>query len=330
LNAGLPFRDQLETLRTDLTHPPLMYLLERVWMRAFGPTDNAVKLLVVLVNTSAITLFAVFAAYVVRVWRLASALFCTAYLQIDGVPNLARGYSLGLLLTIVALLAWELWRRRPMAQYLVLWAASMVLLVHTHYVGFFARAFFDRERAIRHRPWRFAIVAGSSARPSFHGFAAVLPVVPCPRLGTTTAGREELVADSRQDAVSFPVLPARGRESVRGRRGPSPKAAATDRERGNPRASLPSRARRRRIRAGATRALRRRTLRLWSTFLLAASDRRPACFLLAVHPALDARFLAFVLLMYWLPWRCSRSRGTAGGRILYAVSSWLVTSIACR
>src|SRR5207244_1599728 len=71
----------------------------------------------------------------IRSWKLASLLFWTALLQIDGVPNLARGYSLGILLTIVAMIAFERWRRDARFKWLAAWTVTMIYLSYTHYVG---------------------------------------------------------------------------------------------------------------------------------------------------------------------------------------------------
>jgi hypothetical protein len=66
-------------------------------------------------------------------WRLASLLFLTAYLHVFAVPNLVRGYSLILLLTIVSIWSWDAWRRRPTAAALAIWTATMSLAVLTHF-----------------------------------------------------------------------------------------------------------------------------------------------------------------------------------------------------
>jgi hypothetical protein len=135
LNAALPFEQQMATLRLDMFHPPLMYLITRGWLDVFGHTDTAAKALVLVLNTGTIALFTLLASLVVTRWRLASLLFCTAYLQIGGVPNLVRGYSLGILLTVAALLAWELWRRHARPAMLACWSAAMLGLVYTHYTA---------------------------------------------------------------------------------------------------------------------------------------------------------------------------------------------------
>ena len=135
LNAALPFEGQMATLRLDMFHPPLMYLIARAWLDLFGHSDTAAKMLVLVFNTATLSLFTVLASMVVKRWRLCSFLFCTAYLQIGGVPNLVRGYSLGILLTIVALWTWERWRRQARPRDLVAWTAAMLALVYTHYVG---------------------------------------------------------------------------------------------------------------------------------------------------------------------------------------------------
>lgn len=156
LNAALPFDQQMATLRLDMFHPPLMYLSTRVWLEVFGHSDTAAKALALVINTATICLFTIFASLVVKRWRLASFLFCTAYLQIGGVPSLVRGYSLGLLLTVAALLSWEFWRRQARPALLACWAAAMLALIYTHYIGlFFLVPFALANWFYGHRRWWF-------------------------------------------------------------------------------------------------------------------------------------------------------------------------------
>lgn len=176
LNAGRTLSEQLENLRVDLIHPPLMYLIERIWLDAFGRTDDAVKVLVVVINLGSIALFTAFAALVTRRWRLASFLLCTAYFQIGGVPNLARGYSLGLLLTIASMLSWERWRRTATVGWLALWTLMMILLVNTHYVGCLLLAPFVAINWIYgHRRWLFLGLASVAALSFVPWLVFVLP-----------------------------------------------------------------------------------------------------------------------------------------------------------
>ena len=72
INAALPFDQFLATLLLDLTHPPLMYVLDRQVMNAFGHTDTVVKTIVVMLGASSLAAFTVLSSLVVDRWRLAT------------------------------------------------------------------------------------------------------------------------------------------------------------------------------------------------------------------------------------------------------------------
>jgi hypothetical protein len=183
LNAALPFDQQMATLRLDMFHPPLMYLLTRGWLELFGHSDTAAKALVLVLNTATIALFTLFASMVVTRWRLCSFLFCTAYLQIGGVPNLVRGYSLGILLTIVALFSWDLWRRDGRPVFLAGWVAAMLALVYTHYVGLlFLGPFVVANWLYGRRRWLFFGLACAVALAFVPWVLYVLPIYRTSRL----------------------------------------------------------------------------------------------------------------------------------------------------
>lgn len=131
--AERTWSEQLSSIRSDLVHPPLFYVLERAWFKLFGVSDSSAKELPVLINLLAIGVFPVLASRVTRSWRLASVLFLTAYLHVFAIPNLVRGYSLVLLLTIVSVWSWDAWRRRPTTAALAIWTATMSLAVLTHF-----------------------------------------------------------------------------------------------------------------------------------------------------------------------------------------------------
>jgi hypothetical protein len=131
--AERAWSEHLASIRADLVHPPLFYVLERAWFIVFGVSDSSAKALPVVINLLAIGLFPAVAARVTPSWRLASFLFLTAYLHVFAVPNLVRGYSLVLLLTIVSIWSWDAWRRRPTTATLAIWTATMSLAVLTHF-----------------------------------------------------------------------------------------------------------------------------------------------------------------------------------------------------
>jgi hypothetical protein len=133
--AGRPLGEQMQSIRNDLVHPPLMYLVERAWLAVFGHTDSSVKALPLVLNIPTIVLFTWLAASITRYWRLASFLFASIYLEVNSSPTQVRMYGLGLLLTVIGIILWEKWRARPNSAVLAAWATTMVLLVYTHLFG---------------------------------------------------------------------------------------------------------------------------------------------------------------------------------------------------
>lgn len=141
-HAERPLPEQLETVRQDLVHPPLMYLLERVWLSWLGKTDAVAKLLPVVINLPALILFTWLAWRVTPRWRVAAFLFSGGYLAAGNTLTLVRMYGLVILWMLIAILIWESWRQRPAAGRLAAWTAVMALLVHTHYSGLLILAAF--------------------------------------------------------------------------------------------------------------------------------------------------------------------------------------------
>lgn len=132
--AGKPLAEHMEAVRQDLVHPPLMYLLHRIWIGLFGASDTSVKLLPVVVNIPALVLFAALANRLTVHWRAVSFCFCLLYAGAR-VPATTRMYGLGLLLTILALWLWNLWENEPNWRRLLAWSIVMGLLVYTHFFG---------------------------------------------------------------------------------------------------------------------------------------------------------------------------------------------------
>ena len=161
MNAERSWSEQIASIRADLIHPPLFYVLERIWLDLFGVSNASVKILPVIVNLAAIGLFPVLAARVTPSWRLVSFLYLATYLHVFGVPNLVRGYGLVLLLTIAAILAWDAWRRRPTSTRLAVWTAVMGLAVMTHFFGILLLASFAL-LGWRDAPRRSALLAASA------------------------------------------------------------------------------------------------------------------------------------------------------------------------
>lgn len=142
VNAELAWSVQIASVRADFVHPPLIYVLERLWIAVFGFTDAAIKTLPIAINVIALALFPFLAARVTRRWRLASALFLTFYLHVFSTPNLVRMYGLIVLLAIVAMLAWDRWRIHPTHGALAAWTLTMALAVLTHFYGMLLLAAF--------------------------------------------------------------------------------------------------------------------------------------------------------------------------------------------
>jgi len=135
LHAILPLSRQMESLRHDLVHPPLFYLVARYWMELFGATDSSVKRLMVVTNLPAISLFTHLCAKVTRNWPIISFMFCAVYFRVGGTPTRLRMYGLAIGLTLLAIWFWLRWEQTGKPRELWCWAAAMIFLLQTHYVG---------------------------------------------------------------------------------------------------------------------------------------------------------------------------------------------------
>jgi hypothetical protein len=133
-NAELSFADQLNSIHRDIVHPPLFYLVDRLWIQAFG-LNESIKLLPILINVPAIVLFVILVQKITPRWRIASALYLSLYLHVFSAVNLVRMYGLCLLLTIAVVLAWDQWKERQTTAGLMLLSALLGLSVMTHYFG---------------------------------------------------------------------------------------------------------------------------------------------------------------------------------------------------
>jgi hypothetical protein len=140
--AGRPLPEQMEAVRQDLVHPPLIYLIERGWLGLFGHTDSAAKSLPIVISVPSIVLFTVLARRVVTHWRLASFLFAGAYASVGRAASIVRMYGLTLLLVVAAMLLWDAWRKYPRRGTLAAWTAVMALLIYTHFCGLLLLASF--------------------------------------------------------------------------------------------------------------------------------------------------------------------------------------------
>jgi len=169
--AQQPLAVHMEAVRQDLVHPPLIYLLQRAWIAAFGAGDRTVKWLAVMLNVPALVLFVWLARRVTARWREAAVLYAGHYLAAGSSVNLVRMYGLAVLLTLAGLVLWERWRREPSTGRLAAWAAIMTVLVHTHYSGLLVLAGFFTVN------WFFGVRRGAFTLASAVPALAFLPWV---------------------------------------------------------------------------------------------------------------------------------------------------------
>jgi hypothetical protein len=176
-HASRPLAEHLEVVRHDLVHPPLMYLVHRGWIAAFGLKDEAIKVLPILINTPVILLFPWLAKRATRHWRVASFLFLVVFLRPGSVPNLVRMYGLGLLLTVLAMVLWEKWREREGLKTLAAWTCVALLLVYTHLFGaLIVAGFFLANWLCGPRRWAFSMAAAIPVLAFLPWLLYVLPV----------------------------------------------------------------------------------------------------------------------------------------------------------
>lgn len=177
LLAAKPLEEHLEFLRMDLVQTPLSFLFHRLWLGMFGHTDNAVKALALLLNIPTIALFTWLASKYTSHWRLAAFLFSIPFLRIGSAVNLVRMYGMLLLLTVIALVIWERWRKKPSNGKLMAWAAVMILVVYTHGSGLLLLpAFFAMNWLYGPRRRAFTIVCTVALLALLPWIAYVFPV----------------------------------------------------------------------------------------------------------------------------------------------------------
>jgi hypothetical protein len=176
-HAGQPLSEQLQSIRGDLVHPPLMYMLERIWLGTFGQTDSAAKALALVINPPTLVLFTWLASRVTAHWQMASALFAARYLIVGSAPNEVRMYGLALLFTVTAMILWDMWREKPTNGKLAGWTLLMTLLVYTHLFGaLIVFAFVVANWLYGPRRWTFTFASMVSGLAFLPWFFYVLPV----------------------------------------------------------------------------------------------------------------------------------------------------------
>ncbi|HXG34587.1 MAG TPA: hypothetical protein VNJ11_14570 [Bryobacteraceae bacterium] len=324
--ASQPLAAQMEAVRQDLVHPPLIYLLQRGWIAVFGAADRTVKLLPVVFNVPALFLFVWLARRVTSRWREAAVLFAGHYLLADSAVNLVRMYGLAVLLTLAALVVWELWRQQPSVRRLAAWTAIMTALVYTHYSGLLVLAGFVAAN------WFFGVrqkvFVPASAVPvlSFLPWLAyVYPVYAARGLETNLWWVEMLLAQPYKGLAmmayeflgSFPVEGA-GRYAAVG--------AAVLVHAALLGAAVPAL---RRVWPPG-RQQERQAQWLWTLVVFAGVPVALLCvFSLAYTPALAPRFLLVILPAYWLLLiLLAELAGRRGARLLYGVlAPWVAVSV---
>lgn len=327
----------LAYVRGDLVHPPLWYILEKLWLGAAGHTDAAAKTLPLLINVPALFLATALAARATPHWRLAALLFAALYFRIGAVPHLARMYGLLLLLSLLAMLLWDRWRERPTGGRLAAWAAAAGAAAATHYLGVLLVVAFvwanwlsgqQTRRLLRAAAWALA--------PLLPWIAVSLPVYLERGLGPNLAWIEPSAFRTlRQLPFYFmSYIPSGGDPflDVRPRMAAEYWVALM-------------------IAAGVIHALlvafaRRRLRALWRGAPACDAARwfRPAValvaapvglmfgFSVAVHPAMDARFLVGVLPAYWLAVALLGANGGRAGKVLLygVILPWVLASAAVK
>jgi hypothetical protein len=177
LLAAKPLKEQLEFARLDLVQTPLSYLFQRLWLNIFGHTDGAAKASALLIGSLTLVLFTYLASQITPHWRLTTFLFSVPYLRIGSAVNLVRMYGLLLLLTVVAILIWEQWRKQPHTSRLMAWALVMTLMAYTHGSGLLLLpAFVLINWLYGPRRWTFTIAAAIPCLALLPWIAYVFPV----------------------------------------------------------------------------------------------------------------------------------------------------------
>ncbi len=135
LSAGPGLGDVVRTMAAD-QHPPLYFVIFRVWRTLTGETEFAGRYLGVLVGMVAIA--AAFplgrALFGVRSGVLAALLLALADLHID-LSQEVRHYSLLATGVMLSSLFYVRWRRRPGRANRVGYVLTTLLLLYTHYLG---------------------------------------------------------------------------------------------------------------------------------------------------------------------------------------------------
>ncbi|HUI91289.1 MAG TPA: glycosyltransferase family 39 protein [Chitinivibrionales bacterium] len=130
--------EMLHSIMADDNHPPLHYLLMKLWVPIAGQSEFALRLPSAVAGTLAVP-----AAYALAAAAFGSGTgIAVACILAVSRYNLAlsqegRGYSLMVLLGILSYYFFFLIQSRPARKNIVLYVVSTILLFYTHYYGAF-------------------------------------------------------------------------------------------------------------------------------------------------------------------------------------------------
>jgi hypothetical protein len=176
-HAGKTFARQMQAVRSDLVHPPLIYLVQRAWLRVAGKTDNSAKALPMLFCIPAILVYTFLATRVTPRWKLLALLLVIPFLRPGSAVTQVRMYGLALLLAGLALVLWDRWRESPTSARLAAWWVVTTALVYTHVFGsLLLLAFFLINWFWGRRRIAFNVACGASALALLPWILYVLPV----------------------------------------------------------------------------------------------------------------------------------------------------------
>lgn len=128
------FTRMLSLLPSTETTPPLYFVLAWIWAHLFGYGEVALRSLSALVGVATVPV-AYLAAHELfsrRTAIIAAALTATSPLLV-WYSQEARSYSLMVLLTTIALMAFAHLRRRPTRGWMITWSVAASLAMLTHY-----------------------------------------------------------------------------------------------------------------------------------------------------------------------------------------------------
>jgi hypothetical protein len=127
--------DLVETVRQDV-HPPLYYLMVRLWARLLGTGETLLRLPSVLMSTGVVALTYCLGRRLVGRWAavVAAAALAVAPFQVQYAQE-ARSYAQLLLLTVLSMLCLVRLIDTGGRGWSMGWLGSAAALVWTHYVG---------------------------------------------------------------------------------------------------------------------------------------------------------------------------------------------------